>query len=190
MVNTGLAKLGYEYINIGMSRNFLPCSFLPPSCLQLACCSVETKGTWKFVLVQMIVGRPTTGTPRCVLYSYGIIHVDMNRFFLKKRKFKFLWSARLISVMDRMFDQENLTSFFLLQGNLVPNPSTFPSGMKALSDYVHGKGLKLGIYSDAGYAQLTKQKPQSHREKHSGKCGRQKNILQNACFFNAVDLCL
>lgn len=28
--------------------------------------------------------------------------------------------------------------------------STFPSGMKALADYVHGKGLKLGIYSDAG----------------------------------------
>lgn len=29
--------------------------------------------------------------------------------------------------------------------------STFPSGIKALADYVHSKGLKLGIYSDAGY---------------------------------------
>lgn len=27
----------------------------------------------------------------------------------------------------------------------------FPSGIKALSDYVHSKGLKLGIYSDAGW---------------------------------------
>ena len=26
----------------------------------------------------------------------------------------------------------------------------FPSGIKALSDYIHSKGLKLGIYSDAG----------------------------------------
>ncbi|URE33393.1 alpha-galactosidase [Musa troglodytarum] len=26
----------------------------------------------------------------------------------------------------------------------------FPSGIKALADYVHGKGLKLRIYSDAG----------------------------------------
>lgn len=26
----------------------------------------------------------------------------------------------------------------------------FPSGMKALADYVHSKGLKIGIYSDAG----------------------------------------
>lgn len=37
-----------------------------------------------------------------------------------------------------------------LQGNLVPKNTTFPSGMKALADYVHSKGLKLGIYGDAG----------------------------------------
>ncbi|KAF3433286.1 hypothetical protein FNV43_RR24388 [Rhamnella rubrinervis] len=36
------------------------------------------------------------------------------------------------------------------KGQLVPDPKTFPSGIKALSDYVHAKGLKLGIYSDAG----------------------------------------
>lgn len=35
-------------------------------------------------------------------------------------------------------------------GNIWPDPKRFPSGMKALSDYVHAKGLKLGIYSDAG----------------------------------------
>lgn len=28
----------------------------------------------------------------------------------------------------------------------------FPSGMKALADYVHEKGLKFGLYSDAGFA--------------------------------------
>lgn len=33
---------------------------------------------------------------------------------------------------------------------LVPDPKTFPSGIKSLADYVHAKGLKLGIYSDAG----------------------------------------
>lgn len=35
-------------------------------------------------------------------------------------------------------------------GRLVPDPEKFPSGMKALSDYIHSKGLKLGIYSCAG----------------------------------------
>jgi len=32
---------------------------------------------------------------------------------------------------------------------LQPDPAKFPSGMKALADYVHSKGLKIGIYSDA-----------------------------------------
>ncbi|KAJ4972023.1 hypothetical protein NE237_005122 [Protea cynaroides] len=36
------------------------------------------------------------------------------------------------------------------KGDLVPDPEIFPSGIKALADYVHKKGLKLGIYSDAG----------------------------------------
>ncbi|GMY08367.1 alpha-galactosidase 3 [Fagus crenata] len=36
------------------------------------------------------------------------------------------------------------------EGQLVPDPKTFPSGIKPLADYVHAKGLKLGIYSDAG----------------------------------------
>ena len=36
------------------------------------------------------------------------------------------------------------------QGFIHEDPAKFPSGLKALADYVHGKGLKLGIYSDAG----------------------------------------
>ncbi len=36
------------------------------------------------------------------------------------------------------------------EGFIQADPKKFPSGMKALADYVHSKGLKLGIYSDAG----------------------------------------
>jgi alpha-galactosidase len=36
------------------------------------------------------------------------------------------------------------------QGNLQSDPVRFPHGIKAIADYVHGKGLKLGIYSSAG----------------------------------------
>src|ERR1700683_5443046 len=35
-------------------------------------------------------------------------------------------------------------------GNIVADPQRFPSGIKALADYVHSLGLKFGIYSDAG----------------------------------------
>ncbi|MEV6415559.1 CBM35 domain-containing protein [Kribbella sp. NPDC051718] len=36
------------------------------------------------------------------------------------------------------------------QGNLVPDPARFPNGIKSLADYVHGKGLKFGLYTSAG----------------------------------------
>ena len=36
------------------------------------------------------------------------------------------------------------------EGNIVVDPKKFPSGIKALADYVHSRGLKFGLYSDAG----------------------------------------
>jgi alpha-galactosidase len=36
------------------------------------------------------------------------------------------------------------------EGNNVPDPKKFPSGMKALGDYLHSKGFKFGIHSCAG----------------------------------------
>lgn len=36
-------------------------------------------------------------------------------------------------------------------GKIVEDPKAFPSGMKALVDYVHSKGLMFGLYSDAGF---------------------------------------
>nr|CAH7752863.1 unnamed protein product [Callosobruchus chinensis] len=35
-------------------------------------------------------------------------------------------------------------------GKLEADPQRFPSGIKNLSDYIHGKGLKFGIYGDYG----------------------------------------
>ncbi|MGB3236547.1 MAG: glycoside hydrolase family 27 protein, partial [Ferruginibacter sp.] len=39
------------------------------------------------------------------------------------------------------------------KNNMLADPVKFPSGIKALAKYMHDRGLKLGIYSDA--AQLT-----------------------------------
>ncbi|XP_019163149.1 PREDICTED: alpha-galactosidase 1-like [Ipomoea nil] len=56
------------------------------------------------------------------------------------------------------------------QGNLMPKNSTFPSGIKALADYVHSKGLKLGIYSSAGYFTCSNKMPGSlGREEQDAK---------------------
>ncbi len=36
------------------------------------------------------------------------------------------------------------------QGNITTNESEWPGGMSAIADYIHNKGLKAGIYTDAG----------------------------------------
>jgi Alpha-galactosidase len=36
------------------------------------------------------------------------------------------------------------------KGNIIADPKNFPNGIKSLADYIHSKGLKLGIYSCAG----------------------------------------
>ena len=50
-------------------------------------------------------------------------------------------------VIDDMWSLKERDS----QGRLAPDPQKFPHGMKYLADYVHGKGLKFGIYSCGGY---------------------------------------
>jgi alpha-galactosidase len=35
-------------------------------------------------------------------------------------------------------------------GNMTADPEKFPHGIKALADYVHARGLKLGVYTDVG----------------------------------------
>lgn len=52
---------------------------------------------------------------------------------------------KYINVDDGYFGHRND------KGEMVPHQIRFPYGMKAIADYIHSKGLKAGIYSDAGY---------------------------------------
>ncbi len=51
---------------------------------------------------------------------------------------------RYVNIDDGFFGGRNQ------KGELMAHPERFPNGMKALADYIHSKGLKAGIYSDAG----------------------------------------
>jgi alpha-galactosidase len=46
--------------------------------------------------------------------------------------------------------------------NLQPAPRQFPSGMKSLADYIHTKGLKLGLYTCVGTQTCKKNRPGSY----------------------------
>ena len=54
-------------------------------------------------------------------------------------------------------------------GTIVADPTRFPSGIKALADYVHSKGLKLGIYTDAGTGTCEKRPGSLHHEVQDAK---------------------
>lgn len=51
---------------------------------------------------------------------------------------------RYLNIDDGYFDGRDA------DGNIRVKADKFPSGMKALADYVHSKGLKFGLYGDAG----------------------------------------
>ncbi|MPZ84305.1 MAG: hypothetical protein GEV28_29475 [Actinophytocola sp.] len=45
------------------------------------------------------------------------------------------------------------------EGNLVTHPQRFPNGMKAVADYVHAKGLKLGVHQPMGMTDCGRESP-------------------------------
>ena len=79
--------------------------------------------------------------------------------------FSFVVSEHLIRVMaDKMVSDGYLAAgyeYMMIDdcwsaktrdenNKLQPDPIRFPSGIRALADYVHSKGLKFGIYGDYG----------------------------------------
>ncbi|RYH09525.1 glycoside hydrolase family 27 protein [archaeon] len=47
-------------------------------------------------------------------------------------------------------------------GNLQPDPKRFPNGIKSLSDYLHSRGLKFGLYTCVGTETCKKNRPGSY----------------------------
>lgn len=41
-------------------------------------------------------------------------------------------------------------------GTIQPDPAVFPSGIAALVDYVHSKGLKFGLYTGMCLSMMTR----------------------------------
>ncbi|XWS63238.1 hypothetical protein CRYUN_Cryun06bG0078400 [Craigia yunnanensis] len=101
-------------------------------------------------------------TPQMGWNSWNHFHCDINETLIKETADAMV-SSGLSAIgytyinLDDCWGELNRDS----QGNLVPRASSFPSGIKALADYVHSKELKLGIYSDAGTQTCSKTMPGS-----------------------------
>ena len=59
-----------------------------------------------------------------------------------------------LGFLDKGYNHINIDDGFFggrdEDGNLLIHPTRFPNGLRPLVDYIHSKGLKAGIYSDAG----------------------------------------
>ncbi|PCI01736.1 MAG: alpha-galactosidase [Flavobacteriaceae bacterium] len=89
-------------------------------------------------------------TPLMGWASWNNYHININEDIIKKQA-DFMVSSGMkeagytfINIDDGFFGGRDSL------GNLIAHPTRFPSGMRNLSDYIHSKGLKAGIYSDAG----------------------------------------
>lgn len=82
--------------------------------------------------------------------SWNHFHVDINEQLIKEQADAMISSGlydagyRFINIDDGYFGGRDA------DGKLFSHKIKFPSGMKSLAEYIHGKKLKAGIYSDAG----------------------------------------
>jgi alpha-galactosidase len=90
-------------------------------------------------------------TPPMGWNSWNSFHCDVSADLVEATA-----DAMVASGMkDAGYTYVNIDDCWLLKqrgahGELVPDPAKFPHGIEAVADYVHGKGLKLGIYESAG----------------------------------------
>lgn len=82
--------------------------------------------------------------------SWNHFRVNIDEKMLKEQA-DFMISSGLYDAGYRYLNMDD--GFFGgrdANGKLFHNEKKFPSGMKSLADYIHSKGLKAGIYTDAG----------------------------------------
>lgn len=82
--------------------------------------------------------------------SWNHFHINISEQMIREQADAMISSGlynagyRFINIDDGYFGGRDSS------GKLFSHPTKFPSGMKALSAYIHSKGLKAGIYTDAG----------------------------------------
>lgn len=82
--------------------------------------------------------------------SWNHFHINIDEKMIREQADAMISSGlynagyKFINIDDGYFGGRDST------GKLIVNVSKFPSGMKASVDYIHSKGLKAGIYTDAG----------------------------------------
>jgi alpha-galactosidase len=89
-------------------------------------------------------------TPPMGWNSWNLYQCDINEDLIKKTADAMVEKGMLDAGYEYLIIDDCWQIARDENGNILPDPERFPSGIKTLADYVHSKGLKFGIYSDAG----------------------------------------
>lgn len=121
--------------------------------LSLISCNTERKNNEKADSQKSIekeISKRQSQSPIMGWASWNNYRVSINEDIIKSQADAMLTSGlkdvgySYINIDDGYFGGRDE------HGNLLFHKERFPNGMKALADYIHSKGLKAGIYSDAG----------------------------------------
>ncbi len=89
-------------------------------------------------------------TPPMGWNSWNLYQCDINEDLIKKTADAMVEKGMLEAGYEYLVIDDCWQISRDENGNIIADPEKFPSGIKALADYIHSKGLKFGIYSDAG----------------------------------------
>ena len=112
--------------------------------------SSKIKIAFLSVLLICSVALPAQNAPIMGWSSWNHFHINIDEKMIREQADAMISSGmykagyRFINIDDGYFGGRNS------DGNLLTDTKKFPSGMRALTDYIHARKLKAGIYSDAG----------------------------------------
>lgn len=112
--------------------------------------SSKIKTAISSVLLICSVALPAQNAPIMGWSSWNHFHINIDEKMIREQADAMISSGmykagyRFINIDDGYFGGRDA------DGNLLTDTKKFPSGMRALTGYIHARKLKAGIYSDAG----------------------------------------
>lgn len=117
----------------------------------LTLCSLAASGeNNKFVASSPTMAAAAQRAPIMGWSSWNTYHVNISDSLIMRQADALLSTGlhdvgyNYVNIDDGFFGHRDST------GTMVPHEGRFPRGVKCVADYIHSRGLKAGIYSDAG----------------------------------------
>lgn len=112
---------------------------------------VATRTILSLLLLATLTAKPQKpqGTPPMGWMTWNGFGENINEHIIRSMTDAIVSSGMKDAGYEYIFIDDGWQGGRDNRNNIIPDPVKFPSGIKILADYVHSKGLKLGIYSDA-----------------------------------------